>query len=284
MSTPEQVNRERKNLLKNPKKELFTVSQVCKVCGISRSTALRLESKGLLTPAHSDEQTGYRYYDNHNINKILQIKAFLEMGLTYDDILEFYSSGGNISGLLPKMEKRLAILYRTVNEMRLWNDDKKHLSCELIEIPDYVCYAREFTGKSFDDEYRDMYDLCTEAFKKGYRMLATEPMFIINKNDDFSIIGSGNKECVYECCIPLEPDCASEETTVIRGGKALSILCYGDYKTITDPVSALLTEKMKELDLKPAGYLRGLCLIAPYMGKEINPDKFVSRYVLPVKE
>ena len=266
------------------KKDLFSIGEIGKVCGVSRTTLRRLEEKGLVLPAYIDENSGYRYYDNHNINKTLQIKAFQKMGLTYDDISEFYSSGGNTSELVRKLEERLIWLSRTVDEMKLWNDNKRHLSCELIDVPDYVCYAREFTGMSFDDEYRDMYDLCTEAFKKGYRMLATEPMFIINKNEDFSIIGSGNKESLYECCIPLEPDCASEETTVIPGGKALSILCYGDYKTITDPVSALLMEKMKELDLKPAGYLRGLCLVAPYMGKEIDPDKFVARYVLPVKE
>lgn len=266
------------------KKELFTIGEVGKVCGVSNSTIRRLEERGLLTPAQVDGQSGYRYYDTYNVNKILQIIAFQKMGLSYDDISEFYGSGGSSSGFLQTLEERLAWLSGIVNEMRLWNNDKKHLSCELIEIPDYVCYAREFTGKSFDDEYRDMYALCTEAFKKGYRMLATEPMFIIHKNEDFSIIGSGNKECAYECCIPLEPDCASEETTVIPGGKALSILCYGDYKAITAPIPALLTEKMKELGLKPNGYLRGLCLIAPYMGKEIKPDKFVSRYVLPVKE
>lgn len=266
------------------KKDLFTIGEVGKVCGVSSSTIRRLEERGLLTPAQVDEQSGYRYYDTYNINKILQIIAFQKMGLSYDDVLEFYGSGGSSSGFLQRLEQRLSWLRSTVNEMRLWNDNKKHLSCELIEIPDYVCYAKEFTGKSFDDEYRDMYELCTEVFKKGYRMLATEPMFVINKNDDLSIIGLGNKESVYECCIPLEPDCASEETTVVPGGKALSILCYGDYKTITDPVTALLTEKMKELGLKPNGYLRGLCLVAPYMGKEINPDKFVSRYILPVKE
>ena len=266
------------------KKDLFTVGQVCKVCGISRSTALRLESRGLLAPAYCDEETGYRYYDNHNINKILQIKAFLEMGLQYDDILEFYSSGGDASGLVKKMKVRLSLLSRTVAEMELWNDNKRHLSCELIEVPDYVCYAREFTGMSFDDEYKDMYGLCTEAFKKGYRMLATEPMFIIQKRDDFFVGGAGAGELHYICCIPLEPGCASEETTVIPGGKALSILYYGDYKTIRERAPAVLMEKMKELDLKPAGYLRGLCLVAPYMGKEIDPDKFVTRYVLPVKE
>ena len=266
------------------KKELFSVSQVCKVCGISRSTALRLESKGLLTPAYCDKKSGYRYYDNHNINKILQIKAFQEMGLKYDDILEFYSMGGNSSGLVKKLEQRLALLNRTVNEMRLWNDNKKHLSCELIELPDYVCYAREFTGTSFDDEYRDMYGLCTEAFKKGYRMLATEPLFMIHKREDLYVGKSEGEQLNYICCIPLEPDCASDETVVIPGGKALSMLYYGDYRTIRDVAPAFFVEKMKELGLKPAGYLRGLCIVAPYMGKEINPDKFVSRMILPVKE
>ena len=230
-----------------------------------------MEAKGLVIPAYIDDQSGYRYYDNHNINKILQIKAFREMGLDYDDILEFYSSGGNSFGLAQKIKSRLALLSRTVKEMELWNNDKNHLSCELIKLPDYVCYAWEFTGMSFDDEYRDMYDLCTEAFKKGYRMLATEPLFMIHKREDPYVGKSDGEQLNYICCIPLEPDCASEETTVIPGGKALSMLYYGDYKTIRDVVPAFFVEKMKELGLKPAGYLRGLCLVAPYMSKEIKP-------------
>ena len=245
---------------------------------------MRLEERGLLTPAHIDEKSGYRYYDSYNINKTLQIKAFQKIGLNYDDISEFYSSGGSSSGLVQNLEQRLELLSRAVNEMKLWIDDKKHLSCELIEVPDYVCYAKEFTGKSFDDQFRDMYGLCTEAFKMGCRMIATEPMFVIYKNDDLLVGGSGDKEYCYECCIPLESGCSSENIKVIPGGKALSILYYGDYKTITDSVPALLKEKIKELDLKPAGYLRGMCHVAPYMGREIDPDKFVTRQIIPVKE
>ena len=116
MSTHEQVKRERKILVKKTKKDLFTVGQMCNVCGISRSTALRMESRGLLSPAYCDKKTGYRYYDNHNINKILQINAFLEMGLQYDDILEFYSSGGNSSGILQKLERRSELLTRNANK------------------------------------------------------------------------------------------------------------------------------------------------------------------------
>ncbi|MCH5348734.1 MAG: MerR family transcriptional regulator, partial [Oscillospiraceae bacterium] len=142
------------------KKDLFTIGEVGKVCDISSSTIRRLEERGLLTPAYIDEETNYRYYDNHNINKILQIQAFQEMGLEYDDILEYYTSGGSSHSFLRKLEHKLTLIKRTVDELSLWYDNKKHLSFEFIDLPDYVCYARSFTGNGFQDQYKDMYDHC----------------------------------------------------------------------------------------------------------------------------
>ena len=71
-------------------KDLFTVQQVSRCCGVSRATILRLESKGLLRPALIDEQSGYRYYDNNNISRIMQIQLFLKMGMTYKEIQLYY--------------------------------------------------------------------------------------------------------------------------------------------------------------------------------------------------
>lgn len=266
------------------KKDLFTVGQVCKVCGISRSTVLRLEEKGLIIPAYCNDQSGYRYYDNHNINKILQIKAFQEMGLEYEDIIEYYSSGGNSSGLIQKLEYRASVFKRTLEEMRLRNNDKNHLSCELINLPDYICFARKYTGSSFSEEYDNMYNLCHEAFKKGYRMIATEPLFIMWELENYLTGIFGGAEMKYTCCIPVEPECASEETTIVPGGKAISILYYGDYTGIREQAPDILMKKIRELELKPSGTVRGLCIVAPYMGREIKPDKFVSRIIVPVEE
>ena len=81
-------------------RNLFTISQAVKSCGISRATILRLEEKGLLTPTFVDKKTGYRYYDNHNISRILQIKNFLNMGMSYDDSLLYYNSKGKSEEIL----------------------------------------------------------------------------------------------------------------------------------------------------------------------------------------
>lgn len=280
MSTHEQVNRIEGIFLK---KDLFTIGQVCKVCTVSRSTILRLEDRGLIFPAYYDEKSGYRYYDNNNIAKLLQIKAFQEMGLQYNDIAEYYNSNGNSAAIVGKLEKRMLVLKRALDEMKLRIEDKNHLTAEIIDLPDYICYVREYTGTSISDRYRNMYDLYHEACEKGYRPLAAEPLFVINKRDDFYDGEFRYKEKInYICCLPLEPDCASEETTKIPGGKALSVLHYGNYAAINEAYN-FLGKKVLELNLKPAGYPRTLGLVAPYTGREIKPDKYVTRLVLPVE-
>ena len=41
-------------------KGLFPITQAAAVCGLSRSTLMRMEGKGLLTPAYISESNGWR--------------------------------------------------------------------------------------------------------------------------------------------------------------------------------------------------------------------------------
>ena len=44
-------------------KKLFQITEAARACSLSRSTLLRLEEKGLLTPAYTAPDSGRRYYD-----------------------------------------------------------------------------------------------------------------------------------------------------------------------------------------------------------------------------
>ena len=162
-------------------KSLFMVNQVVKSCGISRATILRLEAKGLLTPALVDQETGYRYYDNHNISKILQIKSFLNMGLSYDEILLYYTSNGSSEKLLKKIENRYLLAKDTYEEMKLRTQKEIKMTYEFITLPEYVCYQKEYSGTTVGDRYTNMYNLFHEVITKGYRPLPSGPLFVINK-------------------------------------------------------------------------------------------------------
>ncbi len=171
-------------------KKLFTVHQLSKVCGVSRATILRLESKGLLTPAFVDEQTGYRYYDNFSASLILQVRLFLDLGMSYDDITLYYRSGGNSPELLERLEEKNRILKRAYKEIKLRLDKREEITFEFLTLPEYVCLTREHRGVSVRDRYQAMVDLYNEAIEKGYRPSFSEPLFGITKRTDYLRRGS----------------------------------------------------------------------------------------------
>lgn len=262
---------------------LFSIHQVCKSCGLSRATVLRMEDRGLVKPAFIDQGTGYRYYDVNNITLILNVKTFLNMGLSYDDILLYYSSEGKSPALLHSLELRLEQMRRAYEEMRLRMEDKRQFTFEVIRLPEYVCYDREYQGDSLEGKEKDMVELFREAVERGYRPKIDQSIFIINKADFMGGTWNG-KTHRYVCCVPVEPDCADEHCTVYPSCQALSLLCYGDYKAILQAQSSGdLGRCFREFGLKPAGFPRGISMVGPYTSVSIRPENFVSRIVVPIE-
>ena len=56
------------------------------VVGISVKTIRFYEEKGLIKPAYIDKYTGYRYYDEKNIEQVLVILQYKNMGFTLEEI------------------------------------------------------------------------------------------------------------------------------------------------------------------------------------------------------
>lgn len=52
--------------------QLFTVSEMTRACGVSRTTLIRIEECGVLTPCHINPETGYRYYNAYNAAQVGQ--------------------------------------------------------------------------------------------------------------------------------------------------------------------------------------------------------------------
>ena len=96
-------------------KKLFQITEAAHACGLSRSTLMRLEKKGLLKPAYIAPDSGRRYYDNHNVARILQIEKFKAMGFGTEEIAGYFVRGGEAEGLLAVLEERLHSLQRRGN-------------------------------------------------------------------------------------------------------------------------------------------------------------------------
>lgn len=260
---------------------LFSIRQAAHACGLSRSSLIRLEEKGLLTPACTDAENGYRYYDNHSITRILQIQKLQQMGFRPEEILSYYESGGKADGLLASLEEKLSVLQQQIEEMRLRSHDVPDMSLSMITVPETVCCVRRYHGALAQDGYYAAYDFFHECVEKGISF-APIPFFSINERTDYlegTLLPPPPHD--FYICIPVSPEHAPDNAVVIPACTALSLLFYGSYSNL-NKAYLYLGEQVRKRGLTPAGYIRTISLVGPYVGKEINPDRYCSQLLLPV--
>ena len=263
-------------------KKLFQITEAAHACGISRSTLLRMEEKGLLKPAYTAPESGRRYYDNYNIARILQVEKFKAMGLSPEDIADYFLRGGEGADLLSALEKRLHILQRSVEEMRLRTAQTADISVQLMTLPAVTCQMRRCMGATIAEKYASMYDFYGECVRKGC-VLSDEPLFTILERQDYLDGYISNKSYPYSVCVPVRPEKADEEAVVLPECRVLSVLYYGNYDGV-DQGWLTMGREVKAQGLVPVGFPRVLGIVAPYTGREIETRRYCSRFVLPVKE
>lgn len=127
-------------------KEFFQITEAARACGLSRSTLLRMEEKGLLTPAYIAPDSGRRYYDNHNVARIMQIEKFKSMGISNEQIINYFVRGGEATDILATLAERLHDFQRSVEELRLRVREKAGMSVQVITLPAVTCIMRRYWG------------------------------------------------------------------------------------------------------------------------------------------
>jgi len=83
----------------------YSISQIARAGGLSRSTLLYYDRLGLLRPA-GRTAAGYRYYAKADLTALQRIRHFREAGLTLKEIRAVLSAGGQPGTKL--LEKRLS--------------------------------------------------------------------------------------------------------------------------------------------------------------------------------
>lgn len=263
-------------------KGLFPITQAAAACGLSRSTLMRMEEKGLLTPAYIAENSGRRYYDNHNIARILQIQQFQSMGFSAEETAAYFTQGGDAAELLASLENKLNLIQRNLEELRIRAMEVPDMSVQMMTLPETVCCTRRHTGLTVQEKYDAMYALYHECIENGY-VLAKEPLFFVCERTDYLEGRIAAEPCSFQVCVPVLPESAPENAVRFPSCRALSVLFYGDYSRLNE-AWLILGREAQERGLTPAAPPRMIAIVAHNTGREIAPGKYCSRLVMPVAE
>jgi DNA-binding transcriptional MerR regulator len=94
---------------------MVSVTQLARLCHLSRSTILYYESIGLLRPARRT-QSGYRQYGDREVARLRQICMYHNAGLKLEDIRTLLDGGGNDATAV--LQRRLAELGEEIGRLQ----------------------------------------------------------------------------------------------------------------------------------------------------------------------
>ncbi len=112
---------------------------------------------------------------------------------------------------------------------------------------------------------------------------AKELLFIVNERTDYLEGRISSDPFPFQVCVPVLPESAPECVVRFSSCEALSVLFYDDYSRLNEAWLRLGSEA-KERGLSPAALPRGIGIVAPYTGWEIESSKYCSRAAMPVME
>lgn len=263
-------------------KDLYQVSEVARVCGVSRSTILRLEDKGLITPCYVAPDSGRRYYDIYDVAKINHIEHFKEMGLTVEEIATYYSSQEGELETLHRLEEKLYHFERSVEEMRLRIHRSEEMKVQFLSMSEEICLVKRGVGFRVDTFHETMKAAYRECVDRKI-VFKRRPIFTEFECEDYlhGIVPSA--PFAYTVCIPVKADKAPPDAVTYPACRALSVVYYGAYDR--DKEAWLrLGEEVRARGLTPIGWPRSMAVVAAYSGREIDSTRWCTRVLVPIAE
>ncbi len=261
--------------------KLFTMRQVAAATGLSRSTIMRIENRGFLTPAYVSPTSGNRYFDMYNVSRILSVQQLLELGFTNDEVRQYFSAGADAAELFVLVERRLRTLQRIYEEMQLRATTDKHLSVQLCQIDEGWFYVEHTEGSALQDKYNANYAAHCHCIEKGIR-LGLGSQMCVNHRTDYLEGRIDAAPYPFDSYVPVYPGQDAPEIVHENACTALVLYYCGEFQELDDAYLRLGRE-VRERGLKPAGYVRVEGIVGPPLGRDVDMNKYRCRLILPVE-
>ncbi len=101
--------------MQDPMEEfMFTTGAFSKLCGLSVETLYHYEAMELLLPARTDRQSGYRYYEAHQLMIVNKILALKDAGCSLAEIAEILRAKPAAASLIELLSEKAGSLEKTL--------------------------------------------------------------------------------------------------------------------------------------------------------------------------
>ncbi|WP_418737689.1 MerR family transcriptional regulator [Dysosmobacter sp.] len=249
--------------------KLFSIGEIAKALGVTRRIILHYEERGLIEPDKRDDATNNRYYTIDTFTKLRSIRSLQNLGLTLDEIRDYYNDSTDLMPLIRRMEEMRDQL--NLNIEKLYERAKvSSAQVKELELPQQLIYRRAYRSNNVADKTVLLRNTALEAMR-AHGTDITRRMYFIQ----FPI----DRPAEVSFCVAVPPGSEGEYVETTAPMRAICIYHHGAYEELP-AVGRQLLDYAKEHGLTPQGILRHTYLEGPPQHKD--PAKFITQVILPI--
>ena len=253
------------------KKDRFSTFQIAKACGISRSSILRLEQEGFISPSFTEPSTGKRFYSFSDVARVIQVMTLRNFGLEKDIIHRFFDGQEDYQICLDVLQERLDNLTRIIRVVKNWQNANEDFHSLRKKIGAIRCYSKK--RENGEPVFEFLANTFTDVINQGLEInIAKTPFLQI-----FSKPETNSYE-IY-ACIPVLDELRSN-IIQIPSCRALSIQWRGSIKNQTDILKQIQQEAEKQ-GLSSLKEFRVLAAYDEFTAKNIANDIKGLQFIIP---
>lgn len=264
---------------------LYTIGEFSRITALSIKSLRLYHDRELLTPARIEEFSGYRYYDDRNVEVARAIKILKDFDFSLAEIKEILDECGDDVDMLGFLETKLSNIQDKIHHY-----EAVSRSIQLIIKTERESKMSEQNGFTVEEKNVDTLLIAGHRMKGIYSDIG-KGFGIVGKKAGRHINGKAlglyydhdykEEDADFEACFPVRKGTSDSEVSVreLKGGACVSLLHKGPYDTIGESykkIFAWINEKgYKTLVPTREVYIKG-----PGMIFRGNPDNYLTEIVV----
>lgn len=218
---------------------MFTIGQFSKVTALPVKTLRFYHEKNLLIPARVEAGTGYRYYDDRNIQTARVITALRTLEFSLDEIAEILAQHDDDSDILHFLEQRKQSLRDRIEHDRdivatidriVHNEQeaRRTMSQTQFEIEEKTLPPQFVAGIRMQCRYDEIGTGFSQIGRKLGRHISGKPLCLYYDNE------YREEDADLEPCMPLRKSVPVDGISVreLPGGRCVALVHRGPYQQL----------------------------------------------------
>lgn len=216
----------------------YLISDFSKISRLSVKTLRYYHEINLIVPARIDQHSGYRYYNDKNLEQVIVLQKLRTLGFSIQDIIKIFGDSVSDTDLIEPMVKKLNEIREVISSyqhmetqvqafLAMQSTDYNFERCQpgKIEVPGVLVASRRFTG-----HYSQINQHLQELYQTAADRISGARPFALYYDDQSMEAGAD-----IEVCLPIfqNVDNGRTNSRFIPGGSAISGLHWGPYETIS---------------------------------------------------